>query len=75
MVISSPTLMGRTAVRTREKRLGSHSHFELGPQLTKEEWEKEKKKKRGVFGIRIRREKKRERRKKKGKVDERKTHL
>ena len=35
MVISSPSLIGRTAVRTREKRLRSHSHFALGSQLRK----------------------------------------
>ena len=67
MVISSPTLMGRTAVRTREKRLGSHSHFELGPQLTKEEWEKEKKKKEGCLVLGLEERKREREKKKKGK--------
>ena len=52
MVISSPSLMGRTAVRTREKRLRSHSHFAFGSQLYRKEtsigigkWEREREQK------------------------------
>jgi len=35
MVISSPGLILRTAVRVSENEVGSHSHFALGPQLLK----------------------------------------
>ena len=41
MVISSPSLMGRTAVRTREKCLRSHSHLAFGRQLRTIYWYQE----------------------------------